>query len=213
MMSYIRRLALTGIAVLLALVSTLLLGNWAFAAAPSISGTTRIILMTSQINQGDNSGVAVSAQLTDNGKPLGNEPVEFDLTANFFGDQQVNLGTMQTDATGTATFTFQPTTDGDYNITAHFRGDSTHPQVEVTRTITYSGPVSPYQPEAVGLTAVRQWITPIVYTGVGIFWLLLLAIAFRTLRGIYSAGKRRRGESKSYEQIADVVYQKTSSEN
>ena len=212
-MKHARRLFKIGMTLFLALAVTVILANWVWAAEPSTSGTTRIIMNITQFDQGDNQGIAVSAQLTDNGKPLGNDPVEFDLSANFFGVQQVNLATVQTDATGTATITYRPTAEGEYNFTARFRGDESHPQVEVTRTYTYSGPVSQYQPEAVGLTAIRQWITPVIFLGVGIFWLLLIVIAVRTLGGIRRAGLQGTTKSKSYRKFGQVVYQKRSSGN
>jgi hypothetical protein len=183
-----RRLSLIGIALIAALTATVLLGSWGFAAIPSSSGTTRIALTTGQVSQGNNDSISVTAQLTDNGKPLGNEPVEFDVAANFFGDQQVNIGTVQTDATGTATVVYQPTWDGSYDFTAHFRGDATYPHIQITRTFTYSGPVPQYQPESAGLTTLRQWVTPVIYAGVGLFWLLLIIIGVRTLMGISRAG-------------------------
>jgi len=187
-MNYVRNISLIGVALLLALAVTVLLGSWALAAVPSSSGTTRIILMTKQVSQGDSQGISVSAQLTDAGKPLINEPVEFDVAANFFNQQQVNIGTVQTDITGTASIVYQPTWDGTYDFTAHFRGDGTYPHIQITQTTTYSGPVSQYIPESVGLKPVRQWITPVIYTCIGLFWLLLITIGIRTLRGISRSG-------------------------
>ncbi len=212
-MNFVRKVSLVGVALFLALAVIIMLGSWVVAAIPSSLGTTRIALMTKQVSQGNNQGISVSAQLTDADKPLGNEPVEFNVAANFFGEQQVNIGTVQTDATGTATTVYQPTWDGTYDFTAHFRGDGTHPHVQITKTITYSGPVPQYEPEAVGLTAVRRWVTPVIFTGVGIFWLLLIVIGVRTLSGIYRAGNQGVIESKSYQQFGDVVYQKRSSGN
>ncbi len=214
-MNHIRKWSPIGIALFLAVALTVILGSGVLAAVPANSGTTRITLMTKEISRGDNQSISVTAQLFDGDKPLGGQPVEFDMTANFFGDQQVNLGTVQTDATGTASLIYQPTSDGEYNFTAHFRGDGNHPHVEVARTITYSGPVTQYQPEEVGLTAVRQWITPIIYLGVGLFWLLLLVVGARTLMGISRAGKQSLVESqyKPYKHFGDVVYQKRSSRN
>jgi hypothetical protein len=187
MMKYVRKVSLIGVALLLALAVTVLLGSWALAAVPSvpsISGTTRIVLTTKQVSQSNTEGIFVSAQLTDAGKPLVNEPVEFDVAANFFGEQQVILGTAQTDITGTATIIYQPTQDGTYDFTAHFRGDGTYPHIQITKTVTYSGPVSQYTPESAGLKPVREWITPVIYAGVGLFWVLLIIIGIRTLRGI-----------------------------
>jgi hypothetical protein len=128
------------------------------------------------------------------GQPLVNVPVEFDVAVNFFGQQQVKIGTAQTDGRGMATITYQPTWDGTYDITAHFMGDANHPPVQGTRTITYSGPVPQYHPETVGLLPIRQWITPVVFAGVGLFWLILIFIGVRTLRGIFQAGNQFPGK-------------------
>jgi hypothetical protein len=212
-MNYVRKVSLTGVALFMALAGIIILGGWVLAAVPPNLGTTRIALMTKQVSQGNNQSISVSAQLTDADKPLGNEPVEFSVAANFFGDKQVNLGIFQTDATGTAIIIYQPTWDGAYDFTATFKGDRTYSPVKITKTITYSGPVPQYQNESVGLTSVRQWITPSVFIGVGIVWLLLLFIGIRTLRGIYRAGRRTKVESRSYKPFGQVVYQKRSSEN
>lgn len=183
-MNHVRKVSLIGIALVLALAVTVLLGSWALAAVSSSSGTTRITMMIQQTNQSQNQDISVSAQLTDAGKPLVNEPVEFDVAANFFGQQQVNIGTAQTDITGTATILYQPSWDGTYEFTAHFMGDGNYPHIQVTRTLTYSGPVSQYTPNLGGLKPVREWVTPVIYGCIGLFWLLLILIGVRTLRGI-----------------------------
>jgi hypothetical protein len=197
-MNHVRKVSLIGVALLLALVVTVVLGSWALAAVPPVpssSGTTRIVLTTKQVTQSNTEGISVSAQLTDAGKSLVNEPVEFDVAANFFGVDQVNIGTAQTDITGTATVIYQPTQDGTYDFTAHFRGDGTYPHIQITKTVTYSGPVYQYTPESVGLKPVREWITPVIYGGVGLFWALLIIIGIRTLRGI--SGSRNQAPAKA----------------
>jgi hypothetical protein len=204
-MNCVRKVSPVGAALIIALTMTIFLGSWAFAAVPSSSGTTRIVLMTRQVSRGDNQNISVSAQLTDDGKPLGNQPVEFDVAANFFGEQQVNIGIVNTDATGTATIIYQPTWDGTYDFTAHFRGDGTYPHIQITRTFTYSGPIAQYDPEAAGLNPVRRWITPVIFTGVGFFWLLLIVIGIRTLMGIYREPPQVSGKSRRKER---AVFQK-----
>lgn len=210
-MSCQRKISVIGMALLLGLVISVFLGSWVVSAAvPENSGTTRISLTTREINQGDNIGISVSARLTDANQPLGNELVEFDLAANFFGDRQVNLGTVVTDATGSASIIYEPKWEGTHVITARFKGDDKHAKTEVTQAITFSGPVNQYQPESVGLTAVRQWTTPLIILGIVIFWIFLLFVIIRTLRGISLARRQLRINSQyeSYKRFDDVVYQR-----
>ncbi len=121
------------------------------------------------------------------GQPLVNAPVEFDVKTNFFGERPLKIGTSQTDGKGVATITYNPSTDGTYEFTVQYLGDGSHPQAVANQTITYSGPVAQYRSEAVGMLPIRTWITPVVFAGVGLFWLLLVVIAVRTLGGIFSA--------------------------
>ena len=191
-MNYARKISVLGIALLAALATTIIAGSWVVAAAvPPDSGATKIALTTIEVNQGKNTNISISARLTQGNQPLGNEPVEFDIAANFFGDRQVNLGAILTDATGSATLIYQPRWDGTQVITAHFKGDGPHPQVDVTKTITFSGSVPQYAPEPVGLTPVRQWITPVIGLCVVIFWALLLFVGLRTLLWIYCSRSRK----------------------
>lgn len=188
-MKYARRLSLPAIALLLASLLAIPTGGMVLAAVSSSSGTTRIDMAVSQVTQ-PNNRITVSSQLTDAGKPLGNEPVEFEMAADFFGTRQVSLGTVNTDATGTATIVYQPTWDGTYDFTANFNGDGNHPAVQITKTITYSGPVPQYSPAPVAFKPVRVWITPMIYAGVGLFWLFVIFVGIRTLRGIYRSRVR-----------------------
>lgn len=186
-MKYIRRLSLPGITLLLASALSLATGGMVLAAVSSSSGTVKIDMALSQVTQ-PNNRITISSQLTDAGKPLGNEPVAFQMAADFFGTRPVNLGTVKTDATGTATLIYQPTWDGTYDFTADFNGDGNHPPVQITRTITYSGPVPQYSPDPVALKPVRVWITPVIYAGVGLFWLFVIFVGIRTIRGIRRSG-------------------------
>jgi hypothetical protein len=215
-MSYLRKIPVIGIAFLLALVISVFLGSWVISAAvPENSGTTRIALSTRELNQGNSASMSVSARLTDANQPLGNEPVEFDLAANFFGDRAVNLGTVVTDATGTASIIYEPRWEGTHVITARFKGDGKYATTEVTQAITFSGPVYQYQPESAGLTAVREWTTPLVISGLVIFWIFLLFVVIRTLRGISLVRRQLKtnAQHESYNRFDAVVYQKRSSRN
>jgi hypothetical protein len=189
-MNWIRGILRAGNAVLLALVATILAGGLTvFATASDSSGTTRITLTTSTVKQGNINAISISAHLADSEKPVGGEPVDFEVATDFFGDQQVNIGNAVTDATGTASIIYEPRWQGTHVITAHFRGDGSYPHVEVTTTISYSGLIPAYQPEPVGLQAVREWITPIVGLAIIGFWVFLILLAVYVLRGI-SRGRK-----------------------
>ena len=219
-MRYIRKITLIGAALLSALTIITISGSWmvpAAAAATDTTSTTKIALMTKEINQGENTNISVSAQLSDGSHPLGNEPVEFDIAANFFGDRQVNLGIVQTDATGTATLAYQPSWDGAQVITAHFKGDGPHSQADITKTINFSGPIPQYAPEPVGLVPVRQWVTPAIGLGIAIFWAILLFVGLRTLLGIYRS-RNRWERSQQYNGLkrlnfSEKIYQSRDSGN
>ena len=213
-MRYIRKITLMGAALVAASAIIIIGGIWVAPAAAAVNDatiTTKIALMTKEISQGENTNIAVSAQLSDGSHPLGNEPVEFDIAANFFGDRQVNLGTAPTDATGTATLVYQPSWDGAQVITAHFKGDGPHAQADITKTINFSGPVPQYAPEPVGLAPVRQWVTPVVGIGIVIFWTILLFVGLRTLLGIYRSRNKRLSSPRYIplqgDQVSETFYQ------
>lgn len=170
------------IAILSALMSLVALGSWASAAAPSDAPTHKIAMT---LLEGKITGTKViSARLTNGDQPLGNQPVDFFVTADFFGERQVKLDTVTTDATGTATITYQPRWDGIHIITARCHGDGNQPPVEVSQTIRFSGSAPAYVPKEVGLEPVRRWSPAALVIVVVAVWALLLFVAFRTLRGI-----------------------------
>jgi hypothetical protein len=221
-MSRVQRAVMLASTLILTFSIVIVMGGWnVLAAVPAdSSGTTKISLTIRELNQSDPQRISISARLTDTERPIGNLDVEFDVAANFFGEQQVNIGRAKTDATGTATIIYQPSWEGTQVITAHYTGNEKYPQVQVTKTITVSGPVAQYSSEPVGLLAVRQWITPLVGAGVIIFWALLIFVAVRTLRGISRSGKHpievshydfHRKPDIHHRKYRDTVYQNRNS--
>ncbi len=183
-MNHRRKVIVAVSAIFLALSMIMLWGGLTALAVADTSGSTKITLLAQEVKKGQDTSILVSARLFDANKPVGAVPVEFDVAADFFGSQQVNLGTVMTDATGTASLAYEPRWQGVHIITAHFRGDSTYPHVEVTRQINFSGPIPAYKTETVGLETVRQWITPVVVAGIIFFWVLLIFVIIHVLRGI-----------------------------
>jgi len=198
--TYLQRFLIMVSALFTALAIMFLLGGLtAFAASPP--HTSKIALTLHELRKDNSTGiVSISARLTDAGRPLGTQPVDFFVTTDFFDEWQVNLGTVITDATGTANIAYQPKWEGTHIITARYQSNGEHSPLEATLSLQVSQAVLTYVPEPVGLESVRQW-TPI---GVGLFvfaiWTLLLFVTFRTMRGIAHARSQVKMKSVRYTQ-------------
>jgi hypothetical protein len=179
----------------LLLISTLLsvlmvlLGAGAVLAAdpPGTSGVPDVMLTLQELPQEKSAGaITIRARLSGD-QPLGNQPVDFFVAADYFGEQEVYLGTVITDATGTAVLNYQPKWQGTHVVTARFQDDGDSSAVETTLTFQVSEPAGAYEAEPLGLMPVRNWTPVVVGFGVALVWALLLFVAFRTLRGISQA--------------------------
>lgn len=134
--------------------------------------------------------VALAAILTGpDRKPLSKRPVNFYEHVDLMGPREALIGTAETDSTGTATVSYQPSNDGAQTITVRFPGDTAYAASEASDTIQISGAVPPYAPLAEPL-AVPAWLLPramgllIVLT-----WLILFGVFITTALGIRRLGR------------------------
>jgi hypothetical protein len=154
------------------------------AEPPGTSEAPGVELTIQELQQKQSAeGITIRARLSSE-KPLGNQPVDFFVEADFFIEEEVYLDTVITDATGTAVLTYEPKWQGTHVVTARFPGDPDNPAVETTLTFEVADPVREYEAEQIGLAPVRNWTPVVVGLGVVAVWGLLLFTAFRTLKGI-----------------------------
>ena len=141
-----------GAAIVVALVA--LLGAFSVGAAPSAQAATaptgpKIVITGVE----DRGAVQLTAKVTDAaGKPVAKAVVKFLLANNVFGPRQVPLGTVATDATGTAkllvgtdTKRFRPTASGPQEFIASYTADGAEP-VEFATNVNVTVARSAYTP-------------------------------------------------------------------
>ncbi len=194
-----RVLATLGAATLVALIVVALFGA-ATASADEGASVAATTLSLQKPREGSGTdAISIPARLTDaEGNPLGNQPVDFFVSADFFGERPAKLGTVVTDATGTATLVYEPTWAGAHEITASFDGDATHAAAEATSTIDVSGPFPQYVPESMRLEALQRWAPAGAILLAVTVWALLAFVAIRTMSGITRAGARATADEASW---------------
>lgn len=194
-----RVLATLGAATLAALIVVAISGA-ATASADESTATAATTLTLQQPREGSGTdAVSIPARLTDaEGNPLGNAPVDFSVSTDFFGERPAELGTVVTDATGTATLVYEPTWEGTHEITASYGGDATHAASETTSTVDVSGPFPRYAPESMRLEALQRWAPAGAILLATTVWALLAFVAVRTMSGIARAGARATAEEASW---------------
>lgn len=163
----------------------LMVAGVAYAAAPDAAGKTQVNLNLRVAKSDSDTGVTfIAARLNSGDRPLGNQPVDFFVATDFFGQRQMRLGTGTTDATGTATIKYQPKWEGTHIITARFPGSTEYAPAEVKLSVEAPKPTALYTPEPVGLEEVSQWATVGAGVVVAVVWGLLLFIVIYVIRGI-----------------------------
>jgi molybdopterin-containing oxidoreductase family membrane subunit len=178
-----------GAAVVVALVA--LLGAFGVGAAPSADAATapsgpKIVITGVE----DRGAVALTAKLTDAaGKPLAKAEVKFLLASNVFGPRQVLLGTVATDASGTAKLVigtdssrFRPTTSGPQEFVASYTGDGAEP-VEFATNVNVSVARSAYTPAPPkALAGAGNVLIKVLFIIVASIWILLISQIIRIRR-------------------------------
>ena len=196
----INRSSVLTIAGALALGITALIGSQAaLADGPAEIAAGQKTVLSFQEPLTDGTGLlSLSARLRNGDRPLGNQHVDFFVGTDFFdqsvtaltqlepGEQQVYLGSGVTDATGTATISYQPRWSGTHAITAVFPGKGEYSATEAKLTLDVSGAPA-YAPEPPGLEPLRQWAPVVIGLGVLGVWAGLLFVGIRTVRGISHA--------------------------
>lgn len=175
-----KSILIIGLVILTVLIISILMAGVANAAAPPETQTThRVSLLLRDSNKPDTK--LITARLYDGDQPLGNMPVDFYVSADFFGSRPAKLDTVITNATGSASLIYEPRWNGVHTITV--RCDE-YPSVQATQSFNFTATVPQYVPQPVGLEPVRRvapLTVPIVVLAV---WALLLFITLRTIRGI-----------------------------
>lgn len=200
-MKSVKRSLATSIILLTLLVGMVLFGGLVNAVVSPDTAESHKIVLT-MIDGNTAKTKIVSARLTSGDHPMGNQPIDFYVAADFFGKQQVKLGTVMTDAAGTATIIYEPRWEGEHTFTARCHGDGDQSPVETSQVVQFSGQITPYTPPEVGLWPVRFW-SPVVLVGIVItIWALLIIVTFRTVRGIARVRSLpRKEEEKEKEQV------------
>jgi len=168
-----------------------LLGAFSVGAAPSAEAATaptgpKIIITGVE----DRGAVQLTAKVSDAaGKPVAKAKVKFLLANNVFGPRQVPLGTVATDATGTAKLLigtdskrFRPTSSGPQEFVASYTPDGAEPlqfSTNVNVTVARSA-YTPAPPKA--LAGAGNVLIKALFIIVASIWILLIAQIIRVRR-------------------------------
>jgi hypothetical protein len=165
-----------------------LLGAFGVGSAPSAEAATaptgpKIVITGVE----DHGAVQLTAKVTDAaGAPVAKAQVKFLLANNVFGPRQVPLGTVATDATGTAkllvgtdTKRFRPTASGPQEFIASYSADGAEP-VEFATNVNVTVAKSAYTPApAKALAGAGSVLIKALFIIVASIWILLIAQIIR----------------------------------
>jgi len=165
-----------------------LLGAFSIGTAPSADAATapsgpKIVITGVE----DRGVVQLTAKLTDTaGAPLAKAQVKFLLASNVFGPRQVPLGTVATDATGTAkllvgtdTKRFRPTASGPQEFIASYSADGAEP-VEFSTNVNVTVARSAYTPAPPkALAGAGNVLIKALFIIVASIWILLISQIIR----------------------------------
>jgi hypothetical protein len=168
-----------------------LLGTLSIGSAPSADAATAPIGPKISISGAETGGaVRLTAKVTDaTGAPVAKAKVSFLLASNVFGPRRVPLGSVDTDATGTARLVvgtdskrFRPTTSGPQEFVASYTADGQEPllfstNVNVTAARSAYTPAPPKPLSGAGGVLVKA-----LFLIVGSIWILLITQVVRVLR-------------------------------
>jgi hypothetical protein len=132
---------------------------------------------------------------TEDGRYLGNRPLQIVEPIDFFGRREAMLGTALTDGTGMAAVTYQPSQDGNHLVVVRFRGDSEYSATKSQLEIVAADVISPFAEEALPLASVGTALA-IVLAFLGIaFWAVLLGVMGGTAWRIQRAPRLQHSSS------------------
>jgi molybdopterin-containing oxidoreductase family membrane subunit len=165
-----------------------MLGAFSVGAAPSAQAATAPtgpkIIITGVEDRGQ---VQLTAKLSDAaGAPLAKAEVKFLLASNVFGPRQVLLGTVATDATGTAKLLigtdskrFRPTSSGPQEFVASYSADGAEP-VEFSTNVNVTVARSAYTPAPPkALAGAGGVLIKALFIIVASIWILLISQIIR----------------------------------
>jgi Ni/Fe-hydrogenase subunit HybB-like protein len=168
-----------------------LLGTLSVGSAPSADAATAPTGPKITISGVETGGaVRLTAKVTDGaGAPVAKAKVSFLLASNVFGPRQVPLGTVATDATGTAklvigtdTKRFRPTTTGAQEFVASYTADGQEP-IEFSTNVDVTAAKSAYTPAPPKLLAGAGGVLiKALFLIVATVWILLITQVARVLR-------------------------------
>jgi Ni/Fe-hydrogenase subunit HybB-like protein len=169
-----------------------LLGTMSVGSAPSAAAATAAPTGPKITISGVEAGGAVrlTAKVTDaTGAPVAKAKVSFLLASNVFGPRQVPLGTVATDATGTAkmvigtdTKRFRPTTTGPQEFVASYTADGQEP-IDFSTNVNVTAARSAYTPAPPKpLAGAGGVLIKALFLIVATIWILLITQVGRVLR-------------------------------
>jgi hypothetical protein len=168
-----------------------LLGTMSVGSAPSADAATAPTGPKITISGVEAGGaVRLTAKVTDaTGAPVAKAKVSFLLASNVFGPRQVPLGSVATDATGTAKLVigtdakrFRPTTTGPQEFVASYTANGQEP-IEFSTNVDVTAAQSAYTPAPPKpLAAAGGVLIKALFLIVGSIWILLITQVARVLR-------------------------------
>ncbi|MHB1415534.1 MAG: hypothetical protein ACYC1C_09790 [Chloroflexota bacterium] len=190
-----RRLDLAKLVFVIGAVLAFMLAAESAYADGTPQGAPTVLNVKEQSAAKSSGRVVLSATLTTpDGQPLNNLPVKFYQEVDLLGSREAYLGTATTNATGTATLSFQSSEQAKPTVKVRFEGNDGYVAAQAVFTLSGVQAASPFVAEVAPLAPVGRWLTNAALAAVLAVGLLLLGILLSTAHSIRaSAGRSQLG--------------------
>lgn len=127
--------------------------------------------------------VLTAALVDENQQPIVGAPVRFFLSKSFAGTKgEMELGIVETDASGVASLEYAPTLSGDYVFSARFPGQGLYGEAEQVQQVTVTGMAPAYFVADKGLDAIRDWAPAALFGLLAAVWSTFGYVLYQVVR-------------------------------